>query len=120
MIKSPFVSTTLPSKSALFSWFLNTRDCEVMIISGGAGDCSGGGAAKANVLPTRRKALVNPHADIAADPHFLGGKESVQALPGNFQAGAFDGDRCISPNSMLLIIPGEARRINCIPAIKNQ
>src|SRR6266545_2348559 len=74
--KSPLVITTFPAKSAVLSWSLKTRDSEVMTISAsGVGEGSGGGAAETMVLPTRRSALVNPHADIAADPHFSGSRE---------------------------------------------
>src|SRR5437899_13069224 len=73
--KSPLVITTFPVKSAILSWSLKTRDSEVMTISAGVvGEGSGGGAAETMVLPTRRSALVNPHADIVTDPHFSGGR----------------------------------------------
>src|SRR2546422_7055613 len=86
--KSPLVITTFPVKSAILSWSLKTRDSEVMTISAGVvGEGSGGGAAETMVLPTRRSALVNPHADIVTDPHFSGGRERVHALARDLQPG---------------------------------
>src|SRR3989442_9882956 len=50
------------------------------------------------VMPTRRSALVNPHADIAADPHFSGSRERIHALARDLEPGTGDPHRLIGPH----------------------
>src|SRR3989475_7572947 len=119
--KSPLVITTFPVKRAVFSWSLNTRDSEVMTISaGGVGEGSGGGAAETMVLPTRRSALVNPHADIVTDSHFSGGKERIHALARDLKTGTGDPHRLVSPDPKCLVVPSDPRSKNRKSAVQDQ
>src|SRR6266849_1992831 len=119
--KSPLVITTFPVKSDILSWSLKTRDSEVMTISAGVvGDGSGGGAAETMVLPTRRSALVNPHADIVTDPHFSGGRERVHALARDHQPGTSDPHRLVGPDPKCLVVPSDPRSKNRKSAVQDQ
>src|SRR2546422_1859057 len=119
--KSPFLITTFPEKTAVLSWSLKVSDSDVMTISAsGVGEGSGGDAAETMVMPTRRSALVNPHADIAADPHFSGGRERIHALARDLEPGTGDPHRLIGPHPKCLVVPPDPRSIDREPAVQDQ
>src|SRR5213594_1813867 len=119
--KSPFLITTFPAKTAVLSWSLKVSDSDVMTISaGGVGEGSGGDAAETMVLPTRGSTLVNPHADIAADPHFSGSREGIHALARDLEPGTGDPHRPFGPHPKRLVVPPDPRSIDREPAVQDQ
>src|SRR5436309_2048765 len=105
-MKPTFVIATFPSKTAMFSWFLKTSDCEVitMVSAGVAGIRSAGSAARTKPPQNSTASpLMDLHTGIATDPHFSCSEQRIHTLAGHLHIimGPRNPDRFVGPKPTL-------------------